>query len=88
MSYKIVFRRIAQKELDEIQNPYAIKIVLAINNLSEDPRPAGCKKLKVPDTALWRIRIGDYRVIYSIEDVVKIIEVIRVGHRGDVYQNL
>ena len=88
MSYKIVFKRQAQKELNKISNPYALKIALAINELSNNPRPAGCKKLNVPDVNLWRIQSGDYRIIYSIEDVVKIIEVIRIGHRGDVYQNL
>ena len=88
MSYQVIISKVASKEIKVLSKSNASKIFEKIKSLSENPRPAGCKKLKVPDTALWRIRIGDYRVIYSIEDVIKIIEVIRVGHRGDVYQNL
>jgi mRNA interferase RelE/StbE len=56
----------------------------AIRNLSANPRPAGCKKLKGLDA--WRIRVGDYRVIYEIHDDVLVVLVIRVAHRGEVYK--
>lgn len=56
----------------------------AITALSERPRPSGCKKLKGIDA--YRIRIGDYRVIYQVNDAVLIVSVIAVGHRREVYK--
>ena len=56
---------------------------MAIDNLAHDPRPSGVKKLKgSPD---YRIRVGDYRVIYSIFDVVLLVEIVKVGQRGNFY---
>lgn len=68
--------------------PLAIfrKISQEINKLEHNPRPHGVKKLKGKREVLWRIRVGDYRVIYSIEDVVKIVEIRRFGRRRDVYE--
>ena len=60
------------------------RIVQAIRNLSDDPRPAGCKKL-VGSRDLWRIRVGDYRVIYRIDDANAAIEVTIVRHRSAAY---
>ena len=59
---------------------------IAIDNLSIEPRPSGCKKLKGSLERLWRIRIGDYRVIYSIEDKIEVLDIRRVRHRKDVYE--
>lgn len=58
----------------------------AIFSLAENPRPRGCKKLKGTKQDYWRIRIGDYRVIYSIDDVIRIVDVNKVGHRRDIYE--
>lgn len=55
-----------------------------IDQLSNEPRPAGCRKL-VGGTDLWRIRSGDYRIIYAIEDQVRIVEIRRISHRRDAY---
>jgi len=60
------------------------RIIPAIKKLGEDPRPPGCKKLK-GDKDTWRIRIEDYRVIYTVDDVVRIVDVDSVGHRKDIY---
>ncbi len=81
--YTIVIKKSAQKELFNIPRPYNKKIVEAIDNLANDPRPVGTKKLK--DQESYRIRVADYRVIYSIEDVIKIIEIQRIRHRKDAY---
>ncbi|MDX2055276.1 MAG: type II toxin-antitoxin system RelE/ParE family toxin [Polyangiaceae bacterium] len=54
------------------------------DSLADEPRPSGAKKLVESD--YWRVRVGDYRVVYSIEDSVLVILVIRVGHRRDVYR--
>jgi len=83
--YIIQIRKKALKEIKDISPPYKQNIINAINNLADNPRPQGCKKLK-GEEELYRIRIGDYRVVYSIEDKIKIVEIIRVEHRKDIYK--
>jgi mRNA interferase RelE/StbE len=82
--YKVSFKPSALKELERLSPPLVDRIFLRIGNLQEDPRPAGCKKLKGGE-AEWRIRIGDYRVVYTIDDRRMRIEITRVRHRRDVY---
>ena len=84
--YRITFIRSAEKEIEKLPSKIVRKISPVIDDLANDPRPRGSKKLKGRDEILWRVRIGDYRVIYLIEDVIKIIEVRKVGHRKDIYQ--
>lgn len=74
----------AQKEIEKLPKPTQIKIFKALTLLADNPYPAGCKKLVGVDA--WRFRVGDYRVVYSIENKVLQIEVIRVAHRKDVYR--
>jgi len=82
--YKIIVSKTASKELADLPTQVVNRIIPAIKKLGEDPRPPGCKKLK-GDQNIWRIRIGDYRVIYSIDDVVHIIDILSVGHRKEIY---
>jgi mRNA interferase RelE/StbE len=84
--YKISIKKSAQKELQQISAPYSQKIIEAIDALAENPRPEGAKKLKGEEA--YRIRVADYRVIYTIEDVIQIVEVQRIRHRKDAYKNL
>ena len=84
MTYKISIRRKAQKQLAKIPANDYKKIKQAILDLAQDPRPAGSKKLKGRQG--WRIRQGDYRVIYEIQDDLLIIIVLDVGNRKDVYR--
>lgn len=84
--YKISIKKSAQKELQQISPPYNQKIVEAIDALAENPRPEGIKKLKGEEA--YRIRVADYRVVYTIEDIIQIIEVQRIRHRKDAYKNL
>lgn len=56
----------------------------ALRALAEEPRPAGCKKLQGREG--WRIRVGDYRVLYTIDDAQKTVEVVHIGHRRDIYR--
>jgi mRNA interferase RelE/StbE len=84
--YSIVFIRSAEKELEKLPNAVFKKISPEIDKLATNPRPHGVKKLKGNREHLWRIRVGDYRVIYSIEDVVKIVEIRKIGNRRDVYE--
>lgn len=84
--YKIIIKKTAAKELDVLPKKVIVAITTAIFELATTPRPAGCKKLKGSSLALWRIRIGDYRVIYIIDEEIKIIDVQKVGHRKDIYE--
>lgn len=84
-SYSIQIKRSAAKELEQIPEQSRRQIVKRIAALENNPRPAGVEKLTGED--LYRIRQGDYRVVYSIADNVLIVLVIRIGHRRDVYRN-
>ena len=81
--YELLIDRYAQKQLDKIPSPHFNRIVKAIQALSNNPRPPGCKKLT--GRAGYRIRIGNYRVIYEINDAVLVVYVIDIGHRKDIY---
>ncbi len=82
--YRIEVKKSAQKELSQISPPYNKNIVEAIDELASNPRPAGAKKLKGSEA--YRIRVADYRIIYTVEDVIKVVEVQRIRHRKDAYK--
>ena len=83
--YTVVIHKKAKKEIDKIPDIYAIKIAEAIYGLAEEPRPRGCIKLAGSNN-YYRIRVADYRIIYSIEDNILYIEVIKVAHRKESYK--
>jgi mRNA interferase RelE/StbE len=83
--YFLDIKRSAQKELDSLDDALFTRIDRKILPLAENPRPAGCKKLKGYKD-LWRIRIGDYRVIYGIDDATRTVSVTHVAHRREVYE--
>ncbi|MCU0320268.1 MAG: type II toxin-antitoxin system RelE/ParE family toxin [Flavobacteriales bacterium] len=85
MKYTLVFARSAEKELDQLTGGNLKKVVRKLNELENDPRPPGCLKLKGSDENMWRVRAGDYRILYAIEDVLRIVDIRRIGHRSDVY---
>jgi mRNA interferase RelE/StbE len=82
--YVIVLSKKAQKQLDKLSDNIADPILEAIANLEENPRPQGCKKLKGRDG--FRIRVGNYRIIYDIFDTELVVDVIALGHRKDIYK--
>jgi len=81
--YKITISKVAQKQLDKLQDSLAERLITAIYTLMNNPRPAGYKKLKGRDA--YRIRSGDYRIIYEIFDNILVINVVAIGHRKDIY---
>ena len=83
--YRISFTRSARKELAGLEKHTATRIFTAIQSLTHQPRPRGSRKLEGADD-LWRVRVGDYRVIYRILDDQLIVEVIGVRHRRDAYR--
>jgi mRNA interferase RelE/StbE len=77
----------AAKELRKLDRPVGRRIAVAVLALGDDPRPAGVKQL-TGSPGLWRLRVGDYRVVYPVRDSELLVLVIRVAHRGEVYQSL
>lgn len=84
--YKITFKKSAEKEIQKLPSNVVSRIVPVIEGLSKNPRPTGSKKLAGSKENIWRVRVGDYRVVYLIAEEVKIVEVRRVGHRKDIYK--
>jgi mRNA interferase RelE/StbE len=84
MKFQIILPKSVQKELDRLPDEIANRILARLAALEVNPRPADVKKLK--GRAAWRIRAGDYRVIYEIHDRVFQIIVITVGHRREIYR--
>lgn len=84
MKYSVSILRRAQKSLEKIRGTDYEKIKAAISGLGNDPRPPGCKRLTGREG--WRIRIGDYRVLYEIRDFELFVIVIDVGHRREIYR--
>jgi mRNA interferase RelE/StbE len=82
--FEISFARSARKELESLDNGIVNRIFPKIVALSKQPRPSGCRKL-IGEGNLWRIRVGDYRVIYEIDDVRRLVDVIAVKHRSKAY---
>ena len=83
-SYKVQVKRSAERELRDIPKKDLQRIVKRIGDLSSNPRPAGCEKLSGQER--YRIRQGNYRVVYSVDDDTKTIMVFKIGHRREVYR--
>lgn len=83
MRYTVKIKLSAEKELDRIPDKFYQQIAKHIIALSTQPRPAGIKKLKED---VYRIRVGDYRIIYSVDDREKVVTIIKIGHRRKVYR--
>lgn len=85
--YLVVLTQTAEKELRRLPSKVIEKIIALLKSMEENPRPTGCKKLKGYKN-LWRVPIGDYRLIYAIEEVIMLVDVREIGHRKDIYDKL
>lgn len=83
--YSIAISPRARNEIDSLDKPIKRRIAVSIEGLAKNPHPAGSKKLQGKDDT-WRIRVGDYRVLYDIKNKELIILVVKVGHRREVYR--
>jgi mRNA interferase RelE/StbE len=83
--FEIRFKRSVVKELLKLSRSDNRKVMARIQGLSENPRPSGSEKLAGHES--YRVRQGDFRIIYTIDDGRIVVEVIRVGHRRDVYRH-
>ncbi|MEH2275523.1 MAG: type II toxin-antitoxin system RelE/ParE family toxin [Nostoc sp.] len=86
MSYKVEILRGALKQLKKIPSELQERVQIKIDDLATEPRPNGVKKLKGEENA-YRIRVGDYRVIYDIFDDLLVVNVLEVGHRKNIYKD-
>ena len=83
--YALEIKQSAQKELDALDDALFTRIDRKILTLAANPRPAGCKKLKGYKDQ-WRVRVGDWRVLYIIDDVAMLVHIMRIAHRREVYE--
>ena len=82
--YQVIIRPSAEPDFRSLPKADQERVARRIQLLTDNPRPPGCKKLGDPN--IFRIRQGDYRVIYQIDDAQRIVQIIRVGHRREVYR--
>ena len=85
MSYRVILSSQAHRDLDRFYGEVHKRLLSAIKQLSENPRPNDCRKMQGTVNE-WRIRVGEYRIIYTIDDSERKILVIRMGHRQNVYE--
>lgn len=83
-AYKVYFRESVEKDFTAITKKDLIKILRRIEALSKNPRPSGCEKLT--GQKRYRVRQGRYRIVYSVQDKVLTVWIVKVGHRKDVYR--
>lgn len=85
MKYQIVFRQSVKKDIRRIPGVVLARLQEALRGLQENPFPHDCKKLRGAES-VYRIRVGNYRIVYEVTSTIRIITVIRIGHRKNVYQ--
>ena len=83
-SYRLVIKPSASKEIEALPKQDRKRVVNKIQGLAEDPRPVGCEKLSGNEQ--YRLRQGNYRILYSIEDRILIVMVVKIAHRKEVYR--
>ncbi len=85
-SYRVALTASAAREhFQKLPNQLVARLFLRIESLADNPRPPGCKKMQGGDRQ-WRIRVGDYRAVYTIDDAALLVEITRIRHRRDVYE--
>jgi mRNA interferase RelE/StbE len=83
--YEVLVERTAERDLQSLPQAILKRIIPRIKALSDNPRPSGCHKLTGSRND-WRIRIGDYRVVYEVDDARKRVRIFRIRHRREVYR--
>jgi mRNA interferase RelE/StbE len=83
-AYRISLSSRAGKETRKLERQILARVAKAIDSLADDPRPPGCHKVKSAEN-LWRIRVGDWRIGYEVDDETRVVTIITVGHRREFY---
>ena len=86
MPYRLRTTETARRELRRLPAHVRARVQDSVKALADDPRPPGCRRLRGVDA--YRVRVGDYRVIYDIEDVARTITILRIKHRPEAYRHL
>jgi mRNA interferase RelE/StbE len=86
VSYSVLLERQAEKELRNLPSQIFRRIDKCILALSDEPRPRGVLKLKGKEGEGWRVKVGDYRILFTIDEANKVIKIYRIKHRRDVYR--
>ena len=84
--YRVDLRRRVLRQMENLPEKDRASLLGALQKLEDNPRPPGVEKIK--GTELWRIRQGDYRAVYHIDDLETVVTVVRIGHRRDVYRGI
>ena len=84
-SYNLLIKRSAEKELKKLPEADLRRIIDRIRHLAQQPRPPGCEKLS-GESERYRVRQGDYRIVYGIHEGTRVVEVVKIGHRREVYR--
>ncbi len=85
MSYQVLIERRARKEISKLPADIQRRVSSAIDGLASEPRPGNCKKLSGSHNQ-WRVRVGDYRILYEVNDNAKQVLIYAVGHRRSIYR--
>ncbi|BAY75251.1 plasmid stabilization system [Nostoc linckia NIES-25] len=85
MNYQVIFSKGALKQFNKLSSDLQKRVQTKINELATEPRPNGVKKLE--DNDLYRIRVGDYRVIYQIQDEILLVIIVKISHRSKAYRD-
>lgn len=83
--YSVFLERAAERDLDRLPSRLHDRVIAAIQKLATNPRPSGCRKLTGSEND-WRVRVGDYRVVYEIDDKARELRVNRIRNRREVYR--
>jgi mRNA interferase RelE/StbE len=87
MVYSVLETKAASKQLNTLPAPIVLRVLAALADLATNPRPQGCRKTRtVLGDVAWRVRVGDYRIVYDIDDRAQEVRVFAIRHRRDVYR--
>lgn len=87
MAYRVELTKSARRDLDSLPHDVFERVDQRIRALAHDPRPSGVKKMQGPD-GLYRVRVGDYRIVYEIHDKVLVVLIVKIGDRREVYRGM
>jgi mRNA interferase RelE/StbE len=87
VKYEVEWTTRALRELRKLDKPAARRVLLAVTRLADDPRPPGARRLVGEPSGTVRLRVGDYRVVYLVDEGRILVTVVRVGHRREVYRS-
>ena len=88
MTYDLVLDRSAEKELGRLSDALRRRVFARLDILAANPRPRGCIPVEGASPGIYRIRVGDYRMTYEVDDAAHLITVWEIGHRGKTYQKV